>query len=117
MDQGSRPDFSFIVDDNERAVADALERADFLQAYLLLHALVEALLRMFLHVPESERVSFNELIEKYGAYLRENRYPIPTFSNELTEFNRRRNRMAHQLWRRGVSFTNRQAQPAARAAL
>jgi len=113
----ARPDFSRIVDDNEQAAAQALAREDFLQAYLLVHALIEALLRLFLSIPDGEDVSFNELIHKYRAYLEEEHYPIPTFIDELTQFNRRRNRLVHQLWRKGFSFTNRQTEDAARMAV
>lgn len=117
MGEDARPNFSLIVSDNEQAVAQALAREDFVQAYLLVHALIEALLRLFLRVPEEEEASFNDLIQKYRAYLEEEHYPIPTFFDELTQFNRRRNRIVHQLWRKGFSFTNRQTEPAARAAV
>jgi len=117
MADQARPDFSIIIKDNEQAVAQALDDGHFVQAYLLVHALVEALLRLFLRVPEEDRSSFNDLIEKYRSYLHEQHYPIPTFIDELTQFNRRRNRIVHQLWRKGHSFTNRQAEPAARGAV
>ena len=58
----ARPNFSLIVSDNEQAVANALEREDFVQAYLLVHALMEALLRLFLHIPEEKNVRFEDLI-------------------------------------------------------
>lgn len=113
----ARPDFSLIVSDNEQAAAQALARGDFVQAYLLVHALIEALLRLFLRIPDGEDLSFNDLIHKYRAYLEKAHYPIPTFIDELTQFNRRRNQIVHQLWRKGLSFTNRQTEAAARAAV
>ena len=113
----ARPDFSLIVSDNEQAAAQALARRDFVQAYLLVHALIEAVLRLFLRIPDGEDINFNDLVLKYQAYLEEADYPFPTFMDELTQFNRRRNRIVHQLWRKGFSFTNRQAEQAARAAV
>lgn len=113
----ARPDFSLIVRDNEQAAAQALARGDFVQVYLLVHALIEALLRLFLSIPDGKDISFNDLIHKYRAYLEEEHYPIPTFIDELTQFNRRRNRLVHQLWRKGFSFTNRQTEDAARMAV
>jgi hypothetical protein len=117
MEDVARPDFSSIVKDNEQAAAQALAEEAFVQAYLVVHALIEALLRLFLRIPEGRDVSFNDLIRKYRSYLEEQQYPIPTFIEELTQFNRRRNRILHQLWRKGFSFTNRQTEPAAYAAV
>jgi hypothetical protein len=113
----ARPDFSLIVSDNEQAAAGALAQGDFVQAYLLVHALVEALLRLFLSIPDGKDISFNDLIRKYRTYLEEEHYPIPTFIDELTQFNRRRNRIIHKLWRKGFSFTNRQTEDAAHTAV
>jgi len=117
MENQARPDFSIIIKDNEQAVAQALADGRFVQAYLLVHALVETLLRLFLRIPEQEDVRFHDLIQKYRSRLDEEGYPFPTFIDELTQFNRRRNRIVHRLWRKGYSFTNRQAEPAARAAV
>jgi len=111
----TRPDFSFIVRDNEAAVAHALAAGEFIQAYLLVHALMESLLRVFLKV--HEETTFHALIERYKGFLLEQGQPEPTFVKELAEFNRRRNRIVHQLWRKGFSFTNRQVEPAASAAV
>ena len=113
----ARPDFSRIVSDNEQAAAEALTRGDFVQAYLLVHALIEALLRLFLRIPDGEDISFNDVVLKYRGYLEEAHYPFPTFMDELTQFNRRRNRIVHQLWRKGFSFINRQTEQGARAAV
>jgi hypothetical protein len=66
---------------------------------------------------EEEDTTIHALIERYKRFLEEQEYPEPTFVKELTDFNRRRNRIVHQLWRKGFSFTNRQAEPAARAAV
>ena len=117
MDDKARPDFSIIIKDNEQAAAQALADGHFVQAYLLVHALVEALLRLFLRIPEQKTVTFDNLIQQYRSYLERERYPFPTFVDELTQFNRRRNRVVHELWRKGHSFTNRQAESAARAAV
>ena len=117
MEDEARPDFSIIVRDNEQAAAQALADESFVQAYLLVHALIESLLRVFLRISEGKDVSFHNLIRKYQSYLKEQDYPIPTFMNELTQLNRRRNRIVHRLWRKGFSLTNRQTEPAARAAV
>lgn len=117
MTEQARPDFSFIVGDNEQAAAQALAVGDFLKAYLLVHALVEALLRAFLRVPEGRELRFSDLVDKYRAYLKSQHYPLPEFIDELTKFNQRRNRIVHELWRKGYSFTNRHAKPAARVAV
>lgn len=117
MDDKERPDFSVIIKDNEQAAANALADAHFVQAYLLVHALIEALLRLFLRIPEDKDVSFNELIQEYRSYLEREGYPFPTFIDELTQFNWRRNRIVHRLWRKGHSFTNRETEPAARGAI
>lgn len=112
-----RPNYSIIIKDNEKAVAEALAEGNFLQAYLLVHARIEALLRLFLHIPEDKDLSFAKIIENYQCYLEHEHYPYLTFTDELTKFNRRRNRIVHQLWRKGYSFTNRQTEPAARSAI
>jgi len=109
-------DFSFIVLDNESAVKASLDRGDYLQAFLLIHTVVESLLRAFLSELD-EYVKFSALVDRYEEFLAQRRYPVPTFVEELRQFNRRRNRIVHQLWRKGYSFTNRQTEDAARAAL
>lgn len=116
MDENASSDFSINIKDNEQAIAAALAEGHFLQAYILVHALIEALLRLFLRIPENEYVSFANLIQKYRSYLKQEGYPFPTFIDELTKLNRWRNRIVHQLWRKGHSFTNRQTEPAAHAA-
>ena len=117
MEDTARPSYSLIIKDNEQAAAEALAAGNFVQAYLLVHALIEALLRLFLHIPEDKDVSFANLVQQYRSYLEQQHYPFPTFIDELTKFNQRRNRVVHQLWRKGHSFTNRQTEPAARAAV
>ena len=62
-------------------------------------------------------MSFSELINAYRVFLTQKKYPFPTFVDELMQFNLRRNRIVHQLWRRGFSSTNEQAEAAARAAV
>lgn len=117
VDDAVRPNYSIIIKDNEKALAEALAEGSFLQAYLLVHALIEALLRLFLRIPEDKDLSFAKLVETYRYYLEREHYPYATFIDELTKFNQRRNRIVHQLWRKGHSFTNRQTEPAARAAI
>ncbi|MDP8980529.1 MAG: hypothetical protein M3O35_08065 [Acidobacteriota bacterium] len=120
-----RIDFSFIVRDNEAACERALAEQNYVQAYLLMHALIESLLRAFLHRHSSDS-SFHALIRAYEGFLTEQHLPPifvaeqqhlqPTFVKELIKFNQQRNRIVHQLWRKGFSFTNMHAEPAARAA-
>jgi hypothetical protein len=111
-----RANFSFIERDNEQATARALRDGNFAQAYLLVHALMEALLRLFLR-QDQDQASFNSLILAYKRYLEDEKYPEPTFVDDLEKFNRRRNRIMHQLWRKGFSYSNSQAEEAARAAV
>ncbi len=73
-----RPDFSFIVRDNEAAAARALRERNFVHAYLLVHAVVESLLRVFLN-DHRQRVTFGELIE--GCFLSEQHYPAGWCTN------------------------------------
>jgi hypothetical protein len=117
MDDRTRPNYSIIIEDNEQAAAEALAAGNFVQTYLLVHALIEALLRLFLRIPEDKDVRFANLVQEYRSYLEQKHYPFPTFIDELTQINRRRNRIVHQLWRKGHSFTNRQTEPVARAAV
>jgi len=117
MQEPPRPDYSIIIKDNEQAAAQALADGNFLEAYLLIHALVESLLRLFLRIPERKPISFDNLINKYRSYLDEEHYPSHTFTDELMQFNRRRNRIVHQLWRKGYSYTNRQTERVAYAAV
>jgi hypothetical protein len=105
-----------IVSDNEEAAQAALGRGDYLQAFLLVHVLVEALLRAFL-LEEKERTTFNELIKKYAVSLEKRSPTIRTFVDELTHFNQRRNRIVHSLWVKGYSHTNKQVEEAAFAAV
>jgi len=104
------------VRDNEAAAALAFQQGHHIQVFLLLHALTESLLRVFLddHSPKS---SFSDLIRSYGEFLFQERYPRPEFVTDLTEFNRRRNRIIHDLWRKGYTLTNQQAELAAATAM
>ena len=108
--------FKAVVADNEQAAKRALDRGDFLQAFLLVHSLVESLLRVFLG-ETGARLTFDDLIKKYGERLRAEHYPTPKFVDELTQFNRRRNRIMHRLWEKGYTLTNKWAEPAASAAV
>jgi len=107
---------SFIVTDNEKAVQDALYRGDYLQAFLLVHAVIESLLRASLHITDSD-VRFHGLIQEYKQFLEEQSPGVTTFVEELKQFNRRRNRIVHELWIRGYTHTNRLAEEAAQAAV
>ena len=117
MSKAPRADFSIIARDNEHAAAEALAGGDFVKAFITVHALIEALLRLFLRVPEGREVTFTSLIKEYRDYLAAEQYPYWTFVEELTQFNRRRNRIVHELWRDGYTHTNHQAEPAARGAV
>jgi hypothetical protein len=109
-------DFSFIIVDNECTVRNAMNHGDYVQAVLLLHCLVESLLRMFLGEMDEE-IKFSVLVKRYENFLLGQSYPIPTFAQELRQFNKRRNRIIHQLWRKGYTFTNKQAEDAARVSV
>lgn len=109
--------FSEIIKDNEEAAVRALVQGEFIQAYVLLHTLIEALLRLFLRIPEEKETTFHQLVQKYRSFLEHERYPFPTFLDELTTFNQRRNRIVHQLWGKGYSLSNSQTEPAARGAV
>ncbi len=103
-----------IVDDNEAAAQAAYQRGDYVSCFLLVHSLIEALLRAFLS--KSSRESFDDLIKAYDRFLRQERRSGATFVRELTELNRRRNRVVHQLWKKGYTATNENLAPACQAA-
>jgi hypothetical protein len=117
MDDEGRPDFSATIKDNETAAAQSFEDGNFLQAYLLIHSLIESLLRFFLRIPEGQVVTFDGLVQKYGAYLKRQEYPTLDFVDDLTNFNRRRNRIVHHLWHKGYSLVNKQSEGAAHASV
>ncbi len=105
---------SQIVADNEAAARSAYHREDYISCLLLVHALVESLLRAFLGKPKDE--SFNGLIKSYEAFLQQEGQPEATLCKELTEFNRRRNRVVHGFWKEGYTATNGRLEPACQAA-
>ena len=111
-----RPDYSFVVRGNEQAAANALSEGRYMDAFLLVHTLVEALLRAFLSVNKPRR-SFNQLVAAYGTYLTDQSYPKAVFVDELQQLNHRRNRIVHQLWQHGYTYTNNQSKEAAKAAV
>ena len=111
-----RPDYSFVVRDNEQAAANALSEGRYMDAFLLVHTLVEALLRAFLRVDKPRR-SFNQLVAAYGTYLTDQGYPKAVFVGKLQQLNRRRNRIVHQLWQHGYTYTNNQSKEVAEAAV
>jgi len=79
--------------------------------------LIEALLKLLLRIPENEDGSYGNLLQKYRSYLNQEDYPYPTFIAKLTKLNLRWNRIHHQLWWKGFSFTNRQTEPSGGAAV
>jgi hypothetical protein len=105
-----------IINENEGVVQEAFKRRDYVQAFLLLHTLIESLLRAFLNEHKKD-IKFSKLIMRYKDFLVANSYLQETFIKELTEFNRRRNRIIHQLWEKGYLSTNSKAKSAANAAL
>ena len=107
---------SKIIEDNETAVARAISDENYVQGYLLIHSLIESLLRVFLGL-EDEKKRFYDLIQAYRSYLVTINYPAMTFVDELEKFNKRRNRIVHDLWKKGYSATNKQAESATTAAV
>lgn len=101
-----------VVRDNELAARAAIDRGDYVLAFLLVHALVESLFRTFLN-DGRERVSFGDLVKRYAGALDTSLSGVTTFVDEFTQFNRRRNRIVHELWLRGYSCTNERAKDAA----
>lgn len=102
-----------IVADNEAAAQAAYQRGDYVSCFLLMHALIEALLRAFLG--KAKRESFDDLIKAYEKALLQDGQSDATFVKELTEFNRRRNRIIHQLWEKGYTMTNEKLAPTCQA--
>ena len=103
-----------IIEDNEAAAQIAYQHGDYIACVLLIHSLVEALLRAFLTKTKKER--FCELITAYKECLQEAGQQNLTFVDELTKFNQRRNRIVHELWRTGYTVTNGKLEPACQAA-
>ena len=103
-----------VVSDNEAAAKAAYQRGDYVSSFLLIHALVEGLFRVFLGKTKGE--SFNCLIKAYEKFLIQQGQTNTTFVKELTEFNKRRNRVIHQLWRKGYTVTNEKLAPSCQAA-
>jgi len=103
-----------IVEENESVARKAYERGDYVLCFLLAHSLVESLLKAFLTRTGSER--FEDLIRAYERFLQAEGQRQTTFVEELVQFNRRRNRVVHNLWKRGYSATNSGLEPACRAA-
>ncbi len=92
-------DFSLIVQDNETAARSALDHGEYVQAFLLVHTLIESLLRIFLR-ETSKEVRFKTLIDKYVQYLDQKQYPHKTFVKQLRELNKVRNQIVHNLWKK-----------------
>lgn len=105
---------SNIVADNEGAAQSAFQRKEYIICFLLLHSLIEGLLRTFLK--KSVNDTFNELVKSYITHLKSEGQGKITFEKELTEFNKRRNRVVHQLWEKGYTRTNKGLKPACLAA-
>ena len=103
-----------LVNDNENAARSAYQRKDYVSCFLLIHSIVEALLRAFLTKTRQER--FADLITAYEKYLQQEGQTRSTFVDELIKFNQRRNRIIHELWEKGYSATNNVSEPACCAA-
>lgn len=103
-----------IVKENESVARKAYERGDFVLCFLLSHALIESLLRAFLG--QTGKEGFNDLIIAYEKFLKLNDQTGSVFVKELTEFNKRRNRVVHELWQKGYSATNDKLEPACQGA-
>jgi len=106
---------SEIISDNEAAARRSYDRRDYVQCFLLMHSLVESLLRAFLG--RTGKQSFSALIAEYQRYLEAVGQDRLTFVDELTKFNKRRNRVVHDLWTRGYSATNKGLASACRGAI
>lgn len=103
-----------VVAENEAVAREAYEWGDFIFCFLLIHTLIEALLRTFLGRTGKNR--FVDLIDAYKNYLKEEKQPEPVFVDELIQFNRRRNQLVHGLWKIGYAETNKKLEPSCRAA-
>ncbi len=100
-----RHKYTAAVQENEAELQRSMESGGYVQVVLLSHTLIESYLREFLG-EKKEEVRFSYLIARYQKYLDGIKYPTPTFVEELTQLNRRRNRVVHQLWRKGYKRTN-----------
>ncbi len=107
--------FSFIVQDNEKSAQKTFDQGDYVLSILLIHSLIESILRVFFSIDDKKR--FSELIKIYSDFLEKEIPGSTTFVEELTQFNRRRNRIVHQLWQKGYTFTNKRAKNAAYGAI
>ena len=103
-----------IVADNEAATQAAYQCGDYISCYLLIHSLIESLLRAFLS--KTGRESFYDLVVAYKKYLENEGQQDFTFTDELTEFNRRRNRIVRELWKEGYTTTNIKLEPTCKSA-
>ena len=70
-----------IIAENKTITRAAYERGDYVLCFLLIHSLIEALLRAFLS--QTGKESFNELIGLYKQYIKEQGQVRPTFVDEL----------------------------------
>ncbi|MEW5797127.1 MAG: hypothetical protein AB1772_12320 [Candidatus Zixiibacteriota bacterium] len=64
----SSRDMRLIVSDNEQAVATALSSGSYVLAFLLVHSLIEGLLRFVLR-KNDDRVKFSQLIVKFSQLV------------------------------------------------
>ena len=103
-----------IIEDNEAAVKAAYLQGDYVICFLLIHALIEAILRALLKKTKRER--FTDLIKEYERFMRKQGQKKFTFVDELTKFNKRRNDVIHELWERGYTATNRKLESVCRKA-
>ena len=93
-----------VAAENELVARLMFESGDYVGCLLLIHALVEGALRNFLRCGESG--TFNAIVGQYRDYLISEGQKDPLLVEELTQFNRRRNRVVHGLWLRGYHDTN-----------
>ncbi len=102
-----------IIEDNETAARNLYATGNYVSCFLLIHSLIEALLRTFLN---NKKDGFNGLIIAYKKFLQKEKQKKTTFVDELTTFNKRRNRVVHELWEKGYTETNNKLEPACRTA-
>ncbi len=105
------------IKDNEGAVARALQQGNYILSYLIVHSLIELLLRTFLCVPQEEESDFADLVKSYKEHMLSQHHADALFENELTQFNLRRDRFFAQIRERGFSTVNEQTRAQAAMAV
>ena len=105
------------IKDNEGAVARALQQGNYVLSYLIVHSLIELLLRKFLCVPQEEEYDFADLVKSYKEHMLSRHHANALFENELTHFNLRKHRFSAQIRERGFSAVNEQTRDQAATAV